>query len=190
MDNDYELVYLAQEYNEDASEILYKKYKDLIYSKSRKYYSTLKKCGLELEDIIQEAYVALEEAIRCFNQDSDCNFCTFVNVCITNRLNTLTIKNNNKKNVLLNNAISLDDNLYNIVIDKTNTPLNIIVSNDDRKKLCSRISDKLSNFEDLVFELKLVGLSNNEIADIIDTEYKNVCNTVNRIKNKIIDIIG
>ena len=27
MNNDYELVYLAQEYNEDASEILYKKYK-------------------------------------------------------------------------------------------------------------------------------------------------------------------
>ena len=36
MNNDYELVYLAQEYNEDANEILYKKYKDLIYSKSYK----------------------------------------------------------------------------------------------------------------------------------------------------------
>ena len=110
MNNDYELVYLAQEYNEDANEILYRKYKDLIYSKSYKYYFMLKKCGLELEDVIQEAFIAFYDAIRCFNQDSDCNFSTFVNVCITNRLNTLFTRYSGNKNILLNNAIIFFNN--------------------------------------------------------------------------------
>ena len=190
MDNDYELVYLAQEYNEDANEILYKKYKDLIYSKSYKYYFMLKKCGLELEDVIQEAYVAFYDAIRCFNQDSDCNFSTFVNVCITNRLNTLIVKNNNKKNILLNNAISLDENLYNYVLDIKNIPEKVIFSLDNKNYLYNKIKCKLSNFEDIVFDLKVYGFTNNEIMNILDVDLKNIFNAINRIKNKIIDIIG
>ncbi len=190
MDNDYELVYLAQEYNEDASEILYRKYKDLIYGKSYKYYFMLKKCGLELEDVIQEAYVAFYDAIRCFNQDSDCNFSTFVNVCIINRLNTLIVKNNNKKNILLNNAISLDENLYNYVLDIKNIPGEIIVFLDNKNYLYNKIKCKLSNFEDIVFDLKVYGFTNNEIMNILDVNLKNVCNAINRIKTKISNIIG
>ena len=189
MYNDYELVYLAQEYNEDANEMLYKKYKDLIYSKSYKYYFMLKKCGLELEDVIQETFIAFYDAIRCFNQDSNCNFSTFVNVCITNRLNTLFTRYSGNKNILLNNAISID-NIYNIVFDEDCIPENMIISLDNETNLYNKIKCRLSNFEDIVFELRINNFSNIEIMDILDVNYKNVCNAINRIKNKINDIIG
>lgn len=148
MYNDYELVYLAQEYNEDAIEILYRKYKNLIYSKAYKYYFMLKHCGLEIDDVIQEAMIAFDDAIKCFNQENDCNFLTFAYACIIRKLNSLFRQYNNK------------------------------------------IKCKLSNFEDFVFELKINNFSNTEIMNILDVNYKNVCNAVIRIRNKINNIIG
>ena len=61
--NDYELVSLAQENNEEAINILHKKYKDIINTKSKKIYSYLKNTGIELSDVIQEATIGFEEAI-------------------------------------------------------------------------------------------------------------------------------
>lgn len=189
MNNDYELIYLAQEFNEDASEMLFRKYKDLIYSKSYKYYFMLKKCGLELEDIIQETFIAFYDAIKCFNQDSDCIFSTFVNVCITNKLNSLFSRYSGNKNILLNNAISIDS-IYNIVFDGKIIPENIIIYLDNETNLYNKIKCKLSNFEEIVFELKINNFSNTEIMNILDVNYKNVCNAINRIKKKINNIIG
>lgn len=190
MYNDYELVYLAQEYNEDAIEILYRKYKNLIYSKAYKYYFMLKHCGLEFDDVIQEAMIAFDDAIKCFNQENDCNFLTFAYACIIRKLNSLFKKYNNKKNILLNSAISLESNLYDIIYDKNDIPDNEIFSLDDSHDLYNKIKCKLSNFEDFVFELKINNFSNTEIMNILDVNYKNVCNAVIRIRNKINNIIG
>ena len=84
--NDYELVSLAQELNEDAIDIIYKKYKPIIYKKALKYNKILKEKGLELNDIIQECYLILDYAIKNFNQDKDNIFYTYLNTCLDRNL--------------------------------------------------------------------------------------------------------
>ena len=70
--NDYELVYLAQEQNEDAIEIIYQKYKPIIYKKCNKYIKVLH--GIELCDLVQECYLILDYAIKNFNQNNNNTF--------------------------------------------------------------------------------------------------------------------
>ena len=61
--NDYELISLAQEHNEDALEILRNKYKPLLEKIGKKYYCVIKD-EIDYEDVIQEIYLTFEEAIQ------------------------------------------------------------------------------------------------------------------------------
>ena len=89
--NDFELVSLAQENNEEAIEILYKKYNDLIQRKAKRVLRILKGSGIELSDIIQEALIGFDEAIRKFNQNDDTIFSTFAIICIDGRIKTFIL---------------------------------------------------------------------------------------------------
>ena len=95
--NDFELVSLAQENNEEAIEILYKKYNDLIQRKAKRALRILKRNGIELSDISQEALIGFDEAIRKFNQNDDTIFSTFAIICIDGRIKTFILKQNRGK---------------------------------------------------------------------------------------------
>ena len=58
--NDYELVSLAQENNEEAIKILYQKYKPIIIKKSEHAILYLSHHGIEINDIMQEGFIALD----------------------------------------------------------------------------------------------------------------------------------
>ena len=57
---DEQLVQMAQEGSETASEILIEKYKNLVKSKSKLYYIV----GADSEDVTQEGMIGLFKAIR------------------------------------------------------------------------------------------------------------------------------
>ena len=61
MDNDYELLYLAKD-DDQVKDLIYQKYKNLIYYKARKY-SQRNNTNNELEDYISEGTLALYETI-------------------------------------------------------------------------------------------------------------------------------
>ena len=67
--NDYELVELAHEDNEEAINLLYEKYRPLIIKKSKEAIILADHHGIEINDIIQECYIAFDEAIKNFNQN-------------------------------------------------------------------------------------------------------------------------
>ena len=80
--NDFELINMAQEGNEDAVNLIYEKYKPIIVKKSREAYRLVSHHGIEINDIVQEAYMALDEAIKNFKQTEDVKFYTFAMLCI------------------------------------------------------------------------------------------------------------
>jgi hypothetical protein len=61
MDNDYELLYLAKD-DDQVKDLIYQKYKNLIYYKARKYLQR-NNTNNELEDYISEGTIALSEII-------------------------------------------------------------------------------------------------------------------------------
>ena len=67
--NDYELLSYIAEKNEEATEIMYKKYEPLITSIANKMFKYTKGTGLDVNDLIQEGMLGLSKAIDNYNFD-------------------------------------------------------------------------------------------------------------------------
>lgn len=194
--NDYELVNLAQETNEDAMTILHKKYQPLINKKSRKYFKYLHNKGIELADLIQECTIGFEEAIKNFNEKDNTSFYTFCNVCMDRQLMSEVTKQNRDKHKFLNEAIPLETidedsdsgNLIDCIQDNSNNPELGLLLDEEYQELYTKITDKLTNLEECVFKLKLQNFNYKEIADILEKDEKSIDNAVQRIKTKIKNI--
>ena len=188
MDNDYELVFLAQEKDEIANEILYNKYKRFLNIRAKKYYNFFKKYGLEFEDILQEIMLAFESSINCFNQESDASFFTFANTCINKAVGTLLEKCKRDRNKALNDALCIDNreegSLLEILGD-FNTPESKLIEEENFNLLFNKIDNKLTFSESVVFKLKINGYDYHEISDVLDVDIKSVYNYIRSIKHKI-----
>lgn len=99
--NDFELVSLIRENNEEAREILYNKYKPIIVKKSTDQIYKLGSYGMEINDLIQEGYIGLDNAINCFNEKENTSFYTFALLCIDRQIITYIKKNTNNKAMIL-----------------------------------------------------------------------------------------
>lgn len=195
--NDYELVSMAQECNEDAINILHKKYQPLMMKKSKKIYQYLKNKGIELSDLIQECTIGFEESIKNFNQNDDVTFYTFANVCMDRQLMSETTKLNRDKHKLLNEAIPLEtldedestNNLIDFIKNETDNPELDLLYNEDYQDLYQNISKKLTPLENKVLSLKLENYTYKEISKIINITEKSVDNTMQRIRNKVEKIL-
>lgn len=192
--NDFELVSLAQENNEEAIEILYKKYNDLIQRKAKRVLRILKGSGIELSDIIQEALIGFDEAIRKFNQNDDTIFSTFAIICIDGRIKTFILKQNRGKYRFLNEAVNFENrdsecNLLDLLSDNV-TPESLLFNDVSESEIYIKIKNGLTGFEDVVFELKIQGYEYKEIANILDIDSKDIYNAINRIRIKTKKILG
>ena len=184
MHNDYELVYLAQDGNEDAINLIYQKYTPIIIKKSKDAILKVSHHGLEISDIMQEAYIGLDEAIKNYVHDNDASFKTFATLCIDRQILNYLRKVRIERNNSLNNAITIDDTLENVIRDNTNIELSLIAG-EQSKMLNKMVKSLLTANEKKVFDLMMKGYSCEEIADILNKDVKAIYNTFQRIKNKI-----
>ena len=84
--NDYELLYMISENNEEAEEILYNKYRPIVEMKASRYLKVGKKLGLESNDLIQEGLVGLNDAIKKYDNQKDTLFYSFANMPRSNHI--------------------------------------------------------------------------------------------------------
>ena len=182
--NDFELVSLIRENNEEAREILYNKYKPIIVKKSTDQIYKLGSYGMEINDLIQEGYIGLDNAINCFNEKENTSFYTFALLCIDRQIITYIKKNTNNKAMILNDAINLDDGKEYLFRDNTDIEGSFI-NKEDAKEFINLICDSLSDIEKKVFSLKLEGYDIGEMANLLNKDTKVIYNTLHRIKYKI-----
>lgn len=190
--NDQELLYLIAENNEEASNVLYNKYKDVVGIKARKYLTYAHKVGIEYKDLVQEGMVGLSEAIKCYSDHKDTVFSTFASICIDREILSALKKMGRKKYSSLNDSLSLDykiDNsgktLMDILYDYTSDP-SIKIDNDEKlRELYDCLYKELSTFEKSVFDLKMCGFEYKEIAKLLNKSYKSVDSALQRIKVKV-----
>lgn len=188
--NDYELVAMAHEHNEEAINKLYEKYKPLLYNKSIDTYKLIGNKGIEISDLVQEAMIGFEEAIRDYNQDDNTLFYTFASICVDRQLKSAILKFSRNKHKILNEAISFDNensevNILNFISDDTDNPEKEMLSKEEQEEVLSIIRDKLTDFEFKVFNYRINGYSNNDIAMALNKDIKSINNTLQRIKAKL-----
>lgn len=193
--DDNELLYLIGEQNEDATNILYEKYKNIVSIKVKKYLKYASKIGLEYSDLYQEGMLGLSEAIEGFKESKETKFSTFANLCIERQIFSALTKSNRKKHNILNESLSLDNtyddnlSLLNFVFEKDSDP-GIYLENKERiEELYKEILENLTDLEKQVFKLKISGFDYKEICGMLNKSYKSVDTAIQRIKNKIKKIL-
>jgi len=189
--NDNELLFLISENNEDASNLLISKYRNLILLNLKEYLQEYNIIGVEVADLYQEGLIGLLQAINSFDPKRDTTFYTYANKCIKSSLLSAFRQTFRMKNRILNNSYSLDrliensnNNYYEILKDYRNDPDLLLSREEDENEIINRVKGRLSNNEKTIFELKLKGLSNSEIATLLDKDKKYVENTMFRINKK------
>ena len=189
--NDNELVYLCSENNENATIELINKYKGMILIILKDFLKKYKIVGIEISDLYQEGLIGLLNAIETYDKDRDVTFYTYANACIKSSIITTIRSTFTQKNRILNTSYSLDkmfedseNNCYEIFKDEREEPNKKLIDHEETVELTNRIKSKLSENEKVIFELKLQGLDNKEIAELIDKDRKYVENTIFRIGKK------
>ena len=194
-ENDYELLYLVSENNDDAKEILYDKYKNLIQIKAKLYYPYVKNYGVELNDLIQESMIGFTKAINGFKDQKNTSFSTFVNKCIDFHLRSYIRSITNNKNIILNKSISMDTPNENgtpikdfISDNNGNDPESFFISEELKNNINEISSTKFTDIEKKVFDLRTEGFTFKEISKKLDITIKSAQHAMKRAKNKLENI--
>ncbi|MDD4547773.1 MAG: sigma-70 family RNA polymerase sigma factor [Bacilli bacterium] len=190
--NDFELVSIISENNEEARNILFEKYKPFIIASANKMHKTCKYNGLEINDLIQEGFLGLSNAIIHYNEHKDTTFYTFAKTCIERKMISLIVSTKRLKHKILNESLSLEGNdeenskvsLEHFLGDSNNDPENVIIREEEQEELIQSIKKRLTDFEEQVFELKINNFNYKEIADILGKNPKAIDNALQRIKIK------
>ena len=183
--NDYELVYMVRENNNDYYDILYQKYLPIIKRLASDFYMKSVDYGCEYEDFLQEANIAFYTAIKHFNENRNVLFYTFVTICIKRRLisyvKNLASKRNGASIESLDNCsdelICDDINMYQVIEQK---------EVEDILKQC--IVDLPIEFSS-VLELKLNNFSSVEISALLDVPVSTVQYRNRKNKQNLLDLL-
>ncbi len=190
--NDNELIYLIGEKNEEASNILYEKYSEVVNMKAKKYVNYAKNIGLDYSDLIQEGMVGLTEAIKYYKEQRDTTFSTFANICIEREIISALKKLQRKKHAALNNSLSLDysidengKTILDFICTDDSDPSIKLENEDELRRIYDYLDKELTKQERQVFNLKMYGFEYKEIARLLNKSYKSIDSTLQRIKLKI-----
>lgn len=184
---DEQLAIKAQSGNKRALEILIDRYKPLVGAKCNRYFIA----GGTKDDLIQEGTIGLFLAIKNFNVQKNDSFAAFASMCIKRRMVTALKSANRKKNIPLNNYVSLspqNDDEGNSIAETIqasgmNPEENFLIAEKEHNVLL-RLDKSLSDFEKLVLVEQLKGKSYEETAQKLNVNKKSVDNAVQRIRQK------
>ena len=195
--NDNELIYLCCENNEEAYDIIIRKYKKVILSILKDLLKEYNIIGYEASDLYQEGLIGLLHAIHTYKETESATFNTYATRCIKNNIMTSIKQSFRQKNRILNNSYSLDklfeesnESYYNILKDNSFEPSEMLFNAENENDLIQRLKAKLSKRECVIFDLRLNGLKNSEIAELLSKDKKFIENTMFRINKKYNQLIN
>lgn len=186
-DNDSKLIYLIKEGKEDKKS-LYDKYSPFIKSVVSKMVKYCKNTGLEENDLYQEGMLGLTNAIKNYDENMDNKFYTYAKICIEKKIISAIVASKRMKHRAMNESIFIEDTDNSIF--KIDGPEEMIIDIENETEMLNKIRNGLTDFEDQVLLLKIGGLKNKEIADVLDRDDKSVDNALQRIRGKVRKIIN
>lgn len=196
--NDYELIMLYNENDEVAKDLLYEKYGYIIPLVMNKYKRNYIKLKIDEQEVYSEATLGFSDALNNYKDDKNATLPTFITLCVERKLFTLARKYMTQKHKINRESLSLETSyndsekpLFEIISDNgKNDPLNNLEENDDFLELKRKIEKALSKSEYEVYSLMINNYNYKEIAKILNVNEKYVDNAIQRIKNKVKNIIN
>lgn len=136
------------------------KYAGLVRGRARGFFLI----GGETEDLIQEGMVGLYHAVGEYRPDREdgMSFKNFAYLCVSRRIIDAVKASARKKNVPLNNYVSLFQSGMAMPIS---SPEDEVIRSEDRREFLQKMSKELSGFEFRVTVMYMDGLSCAEICE-------------------------
>jgi RNA polymerase sporulation-specific sigma factor len=178
--SDEELVRLAQAGDKQAEEVLLLRYAGVVRCRARGFFLI----GGETEDLIQEGMIGLYRAIGDFKPQTEggLSFKNFAYLCVSRRIIDAVKMSARKKNVPLNNYVSLVQSEWAL---PTESPEEKFIRSEDRREFLQKMSKVLSDFEFRVIVMYMDGLTSLEMCDATKKDQKSVDNAIQRSKKKL-----
>lgn len=163
--NDYEVIYRIRENDDLALDAMFSKYEPIVISFAKKYFSFVKKFGMEFEDLLQEGRIAVNKAINTFDVSSNTLFYTYVSVCIERSMMTIMRNLSRKKRLSVVNNIDSDS--LTLLPDMSYEPSSYVFNKFNKEQFI--YYKNMFEIEDsCIFELKYNGFSYKEISKLLD----------------------
>lgn len=173
---DEELADMAKN-DKSAASALARRYSDLIFIKSEIFADSRS----DKEDFRQEGLMSLLKAMEAFDPKRGVKFSTFAEVCIVNRMRSLSAKT--RKASAFPESIEYSE--IEEVLSDDKTPESIFIYKEFFTDLWRNIETVLSKAELRVFTLSVNGMSYRDIAEKLGIGEKSVDNAMQRARRKI-----
>lgn len=194
--NDQELSLLFTENDENAKDVLFKKYNYIIEIIINKYKKTIYALNMDINEIRQDANLAFTDAIIKYSREKETSLPTFISLVVERKIQNAVRKAETIKNKVYLNAYSLDYEydafqkpLSEIIGDNSGEPLANMTKKEEYEELVNNINSILSPGEKDVYKLLIRGFNYQEIAKILNKAPKQIDNSIQRIRIKIRDLI-
>ena len=190
--NDYELLYMINQKDETALNLLLEKYRRIISKMILSAQTRYRPKGLEREDLFQECFIAVVEAALLYREDYQAPFFSFVKICIDRQIKNYTRRFNSHEarryynSPSLDMYISEDENLYlyDIIAENPNDISYFTRFNNQLDELVAIDNQLLTELEKQVLLMKIQGYSYQEISAKLNISGKRVDNCIQRVRHK------
>ena len=191
--NDYEILYLVEDNVDEAADILFEKYKPIVLKLASYYQISGSKLGIEMDDLIQEGYMGLYFALKNFSNNRSTIFYTYATLTIRSRMLNCLKTASTQKNYLLNSSVSLmstlgheeNTSLLDVVEDSNATRPDSFYDLHQFECEIRKFLLNLPKQQAEVFELKLGGFSNQDIAMLLELNTKRISNILFVVREKL-----
>ena len=178
---DEELAAMAK-YDRSAAAALVSRYSDLILIKSEIFADSQS----DTEDLRQEGLMSLLKAMEAFDPERGVKFSTFAEVCIVNRMRTVSAKT--RKASAFPESVEYSE--MEDVLSDDKTPESIFLYKEFFTDLWKNIESVLSPAELKAFTLCVSGMSYKSAAEKLGITEKSVDNAMQRARRKIRALIN
>ena len=184
---DEQLIQKLRAGEKEIMDYLMEKYKNLV----RKEANAMYLLGGENDDLIQEGMIGLFKAVQDYDSGKEASFFNFAKLCITRQMYSAIEASKRKKHSPLNSYISLYETgedkaalIETMEATSETNPEELMISQEYARLLESKLEEQLSDLENRVLYLHLLGTDYKTIARILDKSVKTVDNALQRIKAK------
>ena len=163
--NDYELVYMVRENDDECTNILYDKYMPILKKIAYDYYQKFNTYGYDYDDFLQEAFISFQKALVSFDESKNSLFYSFVVLCVRRNLMSFCRNISSKKSNLSNYYLL---NIEDVSIIDSDSD---IMKNIHQLEIYNIFRDVIFEFSlevSSIMELRINGFSYREISSLLD----------------------
>lgn len=193
--SDEDIVAMIQAGDRSAMDYLFEKYKHLVRNKAKALFLI----GGDKDDLIQEGMIGLYKAVQDYQRDKQSSFFNFADLCISRQIYSAIKASNRKKNMPLNNYVSIyapldsgqgegqeKETLVDIMYQEEGlNPEEMVIDKENTSMIEYELVRRLSDLEKRVLDLYMQDLKYVQIAKVLGKEPKTIDNALTRIKNKL-----